>query len=175
MGNRITVLLLLSLLCAVALRGALKYIDMSGPGSAVLASVAPAAAAVFLIANIRMAGAKLALVGVLLNLLVIAANGGSMPVVGGDCGACAADSNLSPARHVMATDAKLSLFADRLQVPGSDGKVRLSVGDVALATGLLWMSVMAGVRTPPPWGRGKANWKGMTAGAEPARKDRLSP
>ena len=156
MWNRTAVLMTYCLGSAVALRLALKHVDVAGSAFVVLALLPPMAAAAVLAANHRTRGTKLALVGVLLNLLVMSANGGLMPAFyeGGDCAGqtCVPESKLSPARHVSGTNARLSLLADRFEIPQSDGRILFSVGDVALAAGLLWMTA-ATILSKPPWRR----------------------
>jgi len=173
MWNRTAVLMAYCLGSAVALRLALKHVDVAGSAFVVLALLPPMVAGVVLAANHRTPGTMLALAGVLLNLLVMTANGGSMPAYyeGGDCAGqtCVPESKLSPARHVSGTNARLSFLADRFEIPQSHGKFLFSVGDVALAAGLLWM-VAATIMSKPPWRRDN-----KIGGSESRERPRVRP
>ena len=127
---------------AIALRATLKYIDIGGVTSALVGSLPPGVAVIVLASSLRTPGAKLALVGVLLNLAVMSANGGAMPVFygGADCeDRTCPYSAVSPARHVTADEAQLSALADRFALPLAGRSVLFSVGDIFLGIGLLWV------------------------------------
>ncbi len=100
--------------------------------------------AAFLFINRERAGFPLALTGLLLNLVVIAANG-AMPVSAH--AAAIADPGLAIAssdqRHIYATpETHLNLLGDVIPFAG---KV-LSIGDILMALGLVWFVGSAGRR-----------------------------
>jgi hypothetical protein len=112
----------------------------------------------FLWLNRRMPGLKLALAGTLLNLAVLTANGGFMPVapatlaavhlerpnaVIGQRVALSKDILLPPDRAVLAD------LGDRLTIPWPIPQA-LSIGDLVVAAGVGWL-VLAGM-DPHLWG-----------------------
>lgn len=133
----------LALSAAMALREALKYLDVGGTTNTVLWPVPPTIA-ILALARSPLIGAKVGLLGVLLNVLAMTANEGSMPVVY-ETDRCAVEtceeSWLSPGSHVPATNGRFSLLADRFAVPYSGGNAILSAGDIVLGAGLLCMAM----------------------------------
>ncbi len=132
----------LALSAAVGTLEASRYLDVGGvPPDAALWPLPPAIA-MLVLARSPLIGAKVGLLGVFLNVLVMGANEGSMPVVyeTDRCSVEACEESwLSPAAHVPGKDARLSLLADRLAVPYTAGNAIVSAGDIVLASGLLWM------------------------------------
>lgn len=92
----------------------------------------------FALVNLRVPGMGLLAVGLGLNALVVAVNGG-MPVHGGD-------PALSGKHHVETSADRLTFLDDRFAIPAL-GEV-VSVGDVVLAVGLVVMLTTL-VRRPP--------------------------
>lgn len=93
--------------------------------------------AAFLFVNRERAGLPLALVGLVLNLVVIAANGG-MPVSEIALTRSGTEVPASDQRHVVAsTETHLNLLGDVIPV----GAKVLSIGDVMMAVGLAWFVV----------------------------------
>lgn len=102
----------------------------------------------FAIANVRLPGMPLVLIGLTANFLVIAANGG-MPV----SEAALADSgqqdvietlrrNGSDKHHLMDDDDVLTFLADVIPVPMPVGQA-ISIGDVFVYVGLIWLTIEA--------------------------------
>lgn len=121
------------LAAAVAVRLAAP---LAGGLAAVAYVAAFAAIALVALANARLPGMGLIAAGAVLNLSVVAANGG-MPV---DAGALATAGAVMPADplHVEMTAASaLALFADRIPLPLVRGVY--SGGDVLLAAGGFWL------------------------------------
>lgn len=100
----------------------------------------------FLIRNLSFRGIQVILIGLFLNLTVMLANGGLMPIepsavraVGG-----VELSELHPGDHVPGTknrllpasDSRVSFLSDRFVTPGPFGAV-VSIGDLFIAAGLL--------------------------------------
>jgi hypothetical protein len=109
----------------------------------------------FALANVRLPGMPLVLVGLACNFLVIAANGG-MPVSEAalvDSGQADVVPMLrvdgSDKHHLMDEDDVLTFLADVIGVPKPIGQA-ISVGDLFIYAGLIWVTiaVMRG-RTPP--------------------------
>jgi hypothetical protein len=103
---------------------------------------------VFAVANVRLPGMPLVLIGLAANFLVIAANGG-MPVSeaalvrsgqGDVIGMLARDG--SDKHHLMDEDDVLTFLADVIGVPEPIGQA-ISVGDVFVYAGLVWLTVAA--------------------------------
>lgn len=90
--------------------------------------------AAFLFANRARAGLPLALVGLMLNLAVIAVNG-SMPVSQRALSRSGAELSASDQRHeISGADTRLPYLGDVIPV----GAKVLSIGDVFMALGLVW-------------------------------------
>lgn len=110
------------------------------PGAAGLVLGGSALLVVFAVANLRLVGMPVALVGLALNTIVIGVNGG-MPVraeaivaTGRVEAVDLAELDLGAERHLERADDRLVLLADILPVPVS-GEV-LSFGDLILGLGL---------------------------------------
>jgi hypothetical protein len=102
----------------------------------------------FAVANVRLPGMQLVLVGLACNFLVIAANGG-MPV----SEAALVDSGQSEVvtllqvdgsdkHHLMEEDDVLTFLADVIGVPKPIGQA-ISVGDLFIYAGLIWVTIAA--------------------------------
>jgi hypothetical protein len=115
----------------------------------------------FAAVNRRLPGAWLVLIGLALNLVVIASNGG-MPVDPAALRAAGATSvsiEGDAKHHLMTGDDAVAFLGDTLPVPAPIGAV-LSIGDVVLYAGVAWfvISLMRGhapenVRPPVRWFR----------------------
>jgi hypothetical protein len=109
---------------------------------------------VFVIANLRLPGMPLILIGVLCNAVVITTNGG-MPV-SVDALADADQSDViaaleaegSDKHHRLDDDDVLTFLADVIVIPPPIGAV-VSVGDLFQYAGLIWL-VVAAMRAPAP-------------------------
>lgn len=113
----------------------------------------PVSLVVFLIfvwVNRRIPGMPVVLVGLVLNLLVITANGGWMPVspaTAGQLPGGASPSEATPGIRVgdkdillRPEDTRLELLADRFLLPGWLGyRAAYSLGDVFAAAGAFWL------------------------------------
>jgi hypothetical protein len=115
----------------------------------------------FVAANLRAPGVWLILIGLALNLVVIAPNGGmpvsrSALVESGQASTLAELENGAGTKHHLETsDDVLTPLADVIAI-GSPVNQVASVGDVLVYAGLLWLivGVMRGVRRvdpAPPW------------------------
>lgn len=100
--------------------------------------------AIWVAANWRVPGMALIAIGLALNVIVIAANGGHMPVfpesarLAGQYDAIAADDP-STSKHALLPmeQARLWLLSDIIAIPrGVPGAVVLSVGDIVLTVGI---------------------------------------
>jgi hypothetical protein len=92
--------------------------------------------AAFLAVNSRLPGMTLAAIGMLSNVIVIAANG-AMPVSRSAAEAIGANFRDLGVKHEILTDAtRLPWLADIIPVPGINALI--SVGDVILALGIAW-------------------------------------
>lgn len=90
---------------------------------------------VLLVANLKHAGALVAAAGVLLNLLVVLANGG-MPVTAGEGGVGGAIAQ-SAGFYRLANDGTLALWAgDAMELAIGGAQFLVSPGDVLLAVGV---------------------------------------
>lgn len=109
---------------------------------------------VFALANVRLLGMPLIVLGLACNGLVIVANGG-MPVSEdalGDSGQASVIRLLvdegADKHHLMSEDDVVTFLADVIAVPGPIHQV-MSVGDVLVYVGLIWLTVAAmRARTP---------------------------
>jgi hypothetical protein len=102
----------------------------------------------FAVANVRVPGMPLILIGLSANFLVIAANG-SMPVSEAalvDSGQKHAIDTLrqdgSDKHHLMDDDDVLTFLADVITVPMPIGEA-ISIGDVFIYIGLIWLTIGA--------------------------------
>lgn len=102
----------------------------------------------FAVANVRMPGMPLVLIGVAANFLVIVVNGG-MPVSESalvDSGQGDVVRTLREAgsdkHHLMDDDDSLTFLADVIPVPKPIGQA-ISIGDVFVYAGLVWLTVEA--------------------------------
>jgi hypothetical protein len=102
----------------------------------------------FSIANIRLPGMPLVLLGVASNFLVIAVNGG-MPVSEAALVDSGQESVIDMLRrdgsdkhHLMDDDDELTFLADVIGVPMPIGQA-ISIGDVFVYAGLIWLTVAA--------------------------------
>lgn len=102
----------------------------------------------FAIANLRVPGMPLLLIGIAANFLVIVANGG-MPVsesalidsgYGNDVGAMLQEG--LDKHHLMGEDDVLTFLADVIGIPNPIGQA-ISIGDVFVYLGLAWLIVAA--------------------------------
>jgi len=108
----------------------------------------------FAVANVRLPGMPLIMLGLACNGLVIVANGG-MPVSRealGDSGQASVIQQLldegADKHHLMADDDVLTFLADVIAVPAPVHQV-MSVGDVFVYVGLIWLTIAAmRARTP---------------------------
>jgi hypothetical protein len=100
----------------------------------------------FLVRNLSFRGIQVILIGLFLNLTVMLANGGLMPVEPSAVRAIGGIelSELDPGDHVpgtknrllTASDARVSILSDRLVAP-DPFKAAVSLGDLFIAAGLL--------------------------------------
>jgi hypothetical protein len=118
-----------------------------------------AALLAFAAVNRRLPGAWLILIGLALNLAVIAPNGGMPvdPVAMRAAGATSVSIQGDAKHHLMTGDDVLTFLGDRLPAPAPIGAV-LSVGDIVLYSGIAWfvISLMLGrarenARPPARW------------------------
>lgn len=122
---------------------------------------------VFAVANLRLAGMSLLLLGLALNFTVIAVNGG-MPVgadalrgSGQEDVLAALQAERTDKHHLMTEEDRLTFLADVIALPQPVGQA-ISVGDVFIYVGLAW-AIAAAMRGRTPssssgrWGpyRGK--------------------
>ncbi|WP_018502278.1 DUF5317 family protein [Parafrankia discariae] len=168
------VLLLLTLLCGLAVglaRGgtldALSRVHVARPwlfvGVVVVLAVgrlvgalhspawilATAGLVVFAVANRRLPGLPLLCAGVLLNALVISANGGDMPVSAwaADRAGVSVQSIRDSHFHTVAGEGtSLRLISDILPLPTPGAPAAVSLGDVLMAAGLGMFGAVAPVR-----------------------------
>ncbi len=95
----------------------------------------------FILFNRRQPGLLIIGLGLLLNLLVIAANGGAMPVDGSQLAPPAQEGLLSgaksPFHEPLDKTTRLPLLGDILRLPYGDHRL-VSVGDILLGGGLLF-------------------------------------
>jgi hypothetical protein len=109
---------------------------------------------VFAVVNIRVPGMVLLLIGIACNFAVIAANGG-MPVraqtlldSGQEDVLALLEEDGAAKHHLMTDDDVLTFLGDVIAVPQPIGQA-ISIGDVFMYTGLIWVIVAAmRARTP---------------------------
>jgi hypothetical protein len=127
--------------------------------AALMLLVSYAALLTFTAVNRKLPGAPLILVGLALNLAVIAPNGG-MPVDAAAMQRAGAETVTiegDAKHHLMSDEDVLPFLGDTIAVPEPAGLI-VSVGDVELYVGLLWFVVMTmlglareNVRPPARW------------------------
>ncbi|HEU5097895.1 MAG TPA: DUF5317 domain-containing protein [Roseiflexaceae bacterium] len=114
--------------------------------------------AIWVAANWRIPGMALIAIGLVLNVVVIAANGGHMPVLpeaarlAGQYEAIAADDP-STSKHALlpAEQARLWMLSDIIAIPqGVPGAVVWSIGDIVLTVGIAILCYATLLRTPAP-------------------------
>jgi hypothetical protein len=114
--------------------------------------------AIWVAANWRIPGMALIAIGLALNIAVIAANGGHMPVspegarLAGQYEALAADDPRTSKHLLMASEqVRLWLLSDILVIPqGVPGASVLSIGDLALTVGIAILCYSTTLRAPAP-------------------------
>jgi hypothetical protein len=114
--------------------------------------------AIWVAANWRIPGMALIAIGLALNIAVIAANGGHMPVspegarLAGQYEALAADNPRTSKHMLMASEqVRLWLLSDIIVIPrGVPGASVLSVGDLALTLGIGILCYSTSLRAPVP-------------------------
>jgi len=120
----------------------------------------------FAAANLRLAGMPLIMAGLVMNAVVIVANGG-MPVSadtlrtsGQDDVVASLDNQGANKHHLLTEDDQLAFLADVIPVPQPIGQA-ISVGDVFIYAGLIWavVAAMRG-RTPSPSSAGWGPYRG---------------
>jgi hypothetical protein len=109
----------------------------------------------FMVLNRKIPGMPMIGLGLLLNLLVITANGGAMPV---DPAGLAPplqeellSGNGSPIHIPLTENTRLALLGDRNKMPYGESNI-ISIGDIVLAAGLLWI-IQQGMQVPGGHGR----------------------
>jgi hypothetical protein len=115
---------------------------------------------VCLLLNRRLPGMKLALVGALLNIVVMAANGGLMPVTPSTLAAAGLDRPAQVMGQRLLNSKDVLLPADQTNLPGLGDslvmrwpkQIVFSIGDVSVATGL-GLLLLVGMQ--PRWGRAR--------------------
>ena len=114
--------------------------------------------AIWVAANWRIPGMALIAIGLALNVAVIAANGGHMPVLpeaarlAGQYEALAADQPNTSKHLLMASEqVRLWLLSDIIVIPhGVPGAAVLSIGDLALTVGIAILCYSTILRAPVP-------------------------
>ncbi len=140
------------LVAAAAAQVAAAWIGTSaGPARLALQGVAVVCAAAFLVGNLHAPGIPLVAAGLLLNVLVVAANG-AMPVsveAARQAGVAPGDLGLGrdPSRELLDDASRLPWLADVIAVPLPVHPEVVSAGDVLVAAGVLLL-VLSLVRRP---------------------------
>ncbi len=111
---------------------------LSEDGALAVVLVSNVAVALFLALNRHLPGMWLAALGLLLNALVIGANG-AMPVSldAGDLAGPGSEAEFGIKHEAMGPDTLLPWIADVIPVPGL--RMILSIGDLFLAAGIGWL------------------------------------
>jgi hypothetical protein len=144
------------------LAGALKLFELAAPDSFLspvwpfLLSAQMVSVAIFAVLNIRVAGLGVVLLGSLSNLVVVALNGGYMPVAeaavfagGGSHDVAAFHSAGHIGAYTLLTPAtRLGWLGDTILAPRPFARA-LSPGDLVLAVGVV-VALLALTRTPSP-------------------------
>jgi uncharacterized protein DUF5317 len=139
----------------LALAGiALQFVPGRGTAGAVLLVASFVFLCAFAIRNISLPGFPLILLGLVLNLTVIAVNNG-MPVTrqalvrSGQASTLQALKADGGSKHHLATSQdELMPLADVLALPPPVGQA-ISVGDIATHAGIVWLIVWGMLRVPP--------------------------
>jgi hypothetical protein len=140
------------------------------PGSGVLRVVALVATVLlvglFLGANLGVAGVPLVAAGLLLNVVVIIANG-AMPVSAAAAAKAGVDAGslrlaADPLREPLDDGTRLALLADRVPVPAPGWAQVVSAGDVLAAAGIGLLLIAGSV--PPPLQRHRRTGRPRPAG-----------
>jgi hypothetical protein len=148
------------------------------PGSVVLRVTAVVVTillvGLFLSANLGLPGVPLIAAGLLLNVVVIVANG-AMPVstsaaAGAGVGAEALRLADDPLREPLGDGTRLPLLADRVPVPAPGWAQVVSAGDVLAAAGIGLLLIAGSVPTAPQ--RHRRTGPPRRAGQAPRRADR---
>jgi hypothetical protein len=113
--------------------------------------------AIWVAANWRVPGMALIAIGLALNVAVIAANGGHMPVLpeaarlAGQYDAIAADDPTTSKHALLPMEqARLWVLSDIIAIPrGVPGAVVLSVGDIVLTVGIAILCYSTILHAPP--------------------------
>jgi hypothetical protein len=129
---------------------------------------------VFLGANLGLPGVPLIALGLLLNVVVIGANG-AMPVstsAAADAGVATEALQLAddPLREPLGDGSRLPLLADRVPVPAPGWAQVVSAGDVLAAAGIGLLLIAGSVPTAPQRHRGSGPPR--RTGQAPTRADR---
>lgn len=117
----------------------------------------------FLLRNAKYLGIRLILLGLSLNLLAMASNGGMMPVAASGIDAVGQQGTLEPgdrvagSKDVYSANPQLPLLSDRIVVrlPGHLVRV-ISIGDIVIALGTIGALASVSMRVLKPAGDGKA-------------------
>jgi hypothetical protein len=128
----------MALVCAVLLQAAPQLLDVSGTTGLACVLVSYAMLLVFALANVRLVGMPVVLLGLVLNIAVIGVNGG-MPVRPAairtvDPHVKLAELDFGSKRHLETSDDQLTFLGDTLPVEPI-GQV-LSFGDLILSFGV---------------------------------------
>jgi hypothetical protein len=134
---------------------------------------------VFAIANMRLPGMPLILIGLLCNALVITANGG-MPVSVDALAEAdqveaieALEDEGSDKHHLLGDDDVLTFLADVVVIPPPVGAV-VSVGDLFQYAGLIWL-IAAAMRARAPMSSSTPRGRHRRGAASAVRGDHPSP
>jgi hypothetical protein len=161
----------------LALAGiALQFVPVRGATGAILLVASFVFLCAFAIRNIALAGFPLILLGLVLNLCVIAVNNG-MPVTrqalvrSGQASTLQALKSDGGSKHHLATSRdELTPLADVLALPPPVSQA-ISVGDIATHAGIVWLIVWGMLRVPaPPSGSAKPEVE-----PEAGREDHAEP
>jgi hypothetical protein len=140
-----------------ALGIALQFVPATGTVGAILLVASFVSLCAFAIRNLKVPGFPLILLGLVLNLTVIAVNNG-MPVTRHALVRSGQKSTLHDLRtsggskhHLATSEDRLMPLADVMALPPPVGQA-ISVGDIATHAGIVWLIVwgMLHVPAPPP-------------------------
>jgi hypothetical protein len=161
----------------VAVGVALQFVPVSGSAGAILLIASFVLLCAFAVRNLALPGLPLILLGLALNLTVIALNSG-MPVSkgalirSGQASTLATLRNDGGSKHHLATHHdELLPLGDVLALP-PPVRQAISVGDIATHAGIVWLIVWGMLRTPAPTNAGSNSGYGE-ARPDPASKPRL--
>ncbi|HEY2804080.1 MAG TPA: DUF5317 family protein [Actinomycetota bacterium] len=134
---------------------ALQFVPATGTVGAILLVASFVFLCAFAIRNLKLPGFPLILLGLVLNLTVIAVNNG-MPVTrhalvrSGQASTLHDLQTEGGTKHHLATaDDELLPLADELALPPPVSQA-ISVGDIATHAGIVWLIVWGMLRVPPP-------------------------